>query len=137
MTRQVLLYDGLCGFCNTTVQFILGHESRQTLMFAALQGAFATGVIERHPELRQVDSLVWVEEDGNVERVKVRSSAVLAAAGYVGGIWRLLMILWLVPRPLRDLAYDQFARWRFKLFGRYGSCPVPNQAVRDRFLPLE
>ena len=134
MTRQVLLYDGLCGFCNATVQFIMGHESRPTLKFAALEGTFAAGVIERHPELKQVDSLVWVEEGGSVERVKVRSGAALAAAWYMGGIWRLLMILWLIPRPLRDLAYDQFARRRFKLFGRYGSCPVPNKAVRARFL---
>ena len=134
MTRQVLLYDGLCGFCNATVQFIMGHESRQTLMFAALEGTFAAGVIERHPELKQVDSLVWVEEEGSVERVKVRSGAALAAAWYMGGIWRLLVLLWLIPRPLRDFAYDQFAQRRFKLFGRYGSCPVPNKAVRDRFL---
>jgi predicted DCC family thiol-disulfide oxidoreductase YuxK len=45
------------------------------------------------------------------------------------------MILWLVPRPLRDFAYDQFAQRRFKFFGRYGSCPVPSKAVRARFLP--
>ena len=84
MSRPVLLYDGLCGFCNTTVQFILGHESRQTLLFAPLQGSFAAGVIERHPQLRQIDSLVWVEGEGRDERVAVRSSAALA--GSVGGL---------------------------------------------------
>ena len=134
MNQAVLLYDGLCGFCNTTVQFILGHESRPALLFAPLQGTFATGVIERHPELRLVDSLVWVEGQGAAERVKVRSGAALQVAWYMGGAWRLLMLLWLVPRPLRDFAYDQFARRRFRFFGRYGSCPVPSKAVRDRFL---
>lgn len=135
MSQQVLLYDGLCGFCNTTVQFILGHESRQSLRFAALQGAFATGVIERHPELKTVDSLIWVEGEGAAEQVKIRSSAALQVAWYMGGFWRLVMILWLVPKPLRDFAYDQFAQRRFKFFGRYGSCPVPSKAVRTRFLP--
>jgi predicted DCC family thiol-disulfide oxidoreductase YuxK len=135
MSRPVLLYDGLCGFCNTTVQFILGHESRQTLLFAPLQGSFAAGVIERHPQLRQIDSLVWVEGEGRDERVAVRSSAALAVARYMGRIWRLLTVLWIIPRPIRDFAYDQFAQRRVNLFGRYGSCPVPGKAVRARFLP--
>lgn len=135
MTQPVLLYDGLCGFCNTTVQFILGHETSRLLRFAALQGPFAAGVIERHPELRSVDSLVWVDGEGTGEQVKIRSSAALQVAWYMGGFWRLVMILWVVPKPLRDFAYDQFARRRFKLFGRYGSCPVPGKAVRARFLP--
>lgn len=135
MSRQVLLYDGLCGFCNTTVQFVLGHETSRTLMFAALQGTFAAGVIERHPELKSVDSLVWVEGEGAEERFKVRSGAALRVAWYMGGFWKLVMILWLVPKPMRDFAYDQFAQRRFKLFGRYGSCPVPDKSVRARFLP--
>lgn len=135
MSQQVLLYDGLCGFCNTTVQFIMGHESKRTLRFAPLQGTFAAGVMDRHPQLKGVDSLVWVEAENPNERVKVRSSAALAVAWYLGGIWRVVMIFWLIPRPLRDFAYDQFARRRIQLFGRYGSCPVPDKAVRDRFLP--
>jgi predicted DCC family thiol-disulfide oxidoreductase YuxK len=135
MSQSVLLYDGLCGFCNTTVQFIIGHESVPTLRFAALQGSFAAGVIERHPALKAIDSLVWVEGEGASAKVKVRSAAALRVAWYMGGAWRLFMILWLIPRPFRDFAYDQFAQRRFKLFGRYGSCPVPNKAVRDRFLP--
>jgi predicted DCC family thiol-disulfide oxidoreductase YuxK len=135
MSQQVLLYDGLCGFCNTTVQFILGHESKGTLLFAPLQGTFAAGVIDRHPELKAVDSLVWVDAGNPDERVKARSSAALTVAWYMGGMWRLVMVLWLIPRPLRDFAYDQFARRRFQFFGRYGSCPVPGKAVRDRFLP--
>jgi predicted DCC family thiol-disulfide oxidoreductase YuxK len=135
MTQPVLLYDGLCGFCNTTVQFIMGHESNSSLTFAALQGTFAAGVIERHPELKSVDSLVWVQGEGEHERVKIRSSAALRVAWYMGGFWRLVMVLWLVPRPLRDFAYDQFAQRRFKFFGRYGSCPVPSKAVRARFIP--
>jgi predicted DCC family thiol-disulfide oxidoreductase YuxK len=134
MSQPVLLYDGLCGFCNTTVQFILGHEAGHALRFAPLQGTFAAGVIARHPELQSVDSLVWVDGEGPTERVKVRSSAALEVAWYMGGFWRLVTVLWIVPRPLRDFAYDQFAQRRFKSFGRYGSCPVPNKAVRDRFL---
>ena len=135
MSRQVLLYDGLCGFCNATVQFILRHESRQTLLFAPLEGSFAAGVIERHSQLKEIDSLVWVEGEGAEERLEVRSGAVLAVARYMGSIWRLLTVLWIIPRPIRDFGYDQFARRRFTLFGRYRSCPVPSTTVQARFLP--
>ena len=57
----VLLYDGLCGFCDGTVQFILKHDRRGLLRFATLQGDFARGVIDRHPELGGIDSLVLVD----------------------------------------------------------------------------
>jgi predicted DCC family thiol-disulfide oxidoreductase YuxK len=133
MSHPVLLYDGLCGFCNTSVQFILGHESRHTLRFAPLEGTFARGVIGRHPELTRVDSLVWVEGEGAEERVSVRSAAALKVARYMGGAWRFAMVFWLIPRPVRDFAYDQFAARRYRWFGRYGSCPVPDRQLRARF----
>jgi predicted DCC family thiol-disulfide oxidoreductase YuxK len=69
-----------------------------------------------------------------MERVRVRSDAVLALARYLGGAWRALTIFRLVPRPLRDLAYDVFARHRYRVFGRYSACPIPPPEVRARFL---
>lgn len=133
-TSPILLYDGLCGFCNTSVQFILGHETRHSLRFAALQGKFAAEVRQRHPQLHEVDSLVWVEGEGANERVTVRSAAALKAVNYLGGLWRLYLVFGLVPVPVRDGLYNLFARHRHRFFGRYGSCPVPTADVRGRFL---
>ncbi|MEO8201320.1 MAG: DCC1-like thiol-disulfide oxidoreductase family protein [Gemmatimonadota bacterium] len=133
-SSPILLYDGLCGFCNTSVQFILGHETRHSLRFAALQGKFAAEVKLRHPELEEVDSLVWVEGEGADERVTIRSAAALKVVNYMGGLWKLYLIFALVPVPARDALYNLFARHRHKFFGRYGSCPVPTADVRTRFL---
>ena len=130
----VLLYDGLCGFCNTSVQFILGHETRHTLRFAALQGTFAGDLKRRHPKLDDVDSLVWVEGAEPDERVWIRSDAVLRAVSYMGGFWKLFLVFRVIPRAVRDFFYDVFARNRIRFFGRYGSCPVPTREVRSRFL---
>ena len=132
----VLLYDGLCGFCDGTVQFILKHDRRGTLRFATLQGDFARDVIARHPELAGVDSLVLVEPDpasGN-ERVYVRSDGALHVARYLGGAWKLARATAIVPRFLRDLAYDGFARIRYRVFGRYDACPIPTPEQRARFI---
>jgi predicted DCC family thiol-disulfide oxidoreductase YuxK len=134
MSTPVLLYDGLCGFCNATVQFILRNERRHFLRFAALQGGFAAGVITRHPDLAQVDSLVWVEGEGALEVARVRSDAALTVAAYLGGWWRFWQIFRLIPRVVRDAMYDLLARNRFRFFGRHDTCPVPASEVRARFV---
>jgi predicted DCC family thiol-disulfide oxidoreductase YuxK len=131
----VLLYDGLCGFCDGTVQFILRHDRRGTLRFATLQGDFARGVISRHPELDGVDSLVLVERDASgVEQVRVRSNGALHVARYLGGAWHLARVTAIVPRFIRDAAYDGFARMRYRVFGRHDSCPIPSPEQRARFI---
>ena len=132
----VLLYDGLCGFCDRTVQWLLRVDRGRVFRFAPLSGEFATGVLSRHPDLQGIDSLVLVEpaEDGNSGRVWVRSGALIKCAKHLSGMWHLLTALALVPRPLRDWGYDAFARRRYRLFGRFDECPVPPPDVRDRFL---
>jgi len=132
----VLLYDGLCGFCDGTVQFILRHDRRGTLRFATLQGEYARGVIARHPELEGVDSLVLVEVDpaSGRETVSFRSNGALRVARYLGGPWHLARATAIVPRVIRDLAYDGFARIRYRVFGRYDSCPIPSPEQRARFI---
>ena len=132
----ILLYDGLCGFCNGTVQFILKRDRSGVMKFAPLQGPTARAVLERHPEVRGVDSLVLVERDlEGRELVAVRSEAVIRITRYLGGVWTIAAIGRVVPRPLRDWGYALFARWRYRLFGRYDACPVPLAGVRARFLP--
>jgi predicted DCC family thiol-disulfide oxidoreductase YuxK len=130
----VLLYDGVCGFCNKTVQLILDHDRRGELRFAALQSDYGQAVIERHTELRGVDSVVFVEQVSGGERVHVRSDAALKVAAYLGGFWKLLLAARVLPRGLRDYFYDLFARNRYKLFGKYDSCMLPPPEVRSRFL---
>lgn len=131
----VLLYDGVCGFCDGAVQFILRHDRRGTLRFATLQGDFARGVIDRHPELDGVDSLVLVERDASgVEQVHVRSNGALRVARYLGGAWHLARVTAIVPRFIRDAVYDGFARIRYRVFGRHDSCPIPSPEQRTRFV---
>ncbi len=132
----VLLYDGLCGFCDGTVQFILKRDRRGTLRFATLQGDFARDVIARHPKVAGVDSLVLVEPDvrSGRENVYVRSEGALRVARYLGGGWHLARAVAIVPRFLRDRAYDAFARMRYRIFGRYDRCPIPTPEQRARFI---
>jgi predicted DCC family thiol-disulfide oxidoreductase YuxK len=125
----ILLYDGGCALCSRTVRLILEHDRRGTLRFASLQGDFAATVTSGLAAVRGVETVVWVD-NGTVE---THSSAVLRVAAYLGGAWRIALVLWLVPRPLRDWWYRAVARHRHRLAGA-PQCFLPPAGARHRFL---
>lgn len=134
----VLLYDGVCAVCNKTVQTILKHDRQGTMRFAALQSDFGKAVIERHPEMRGVDSVIFLEPSdatGN-EAAYARSTAALKVVSYLGGLWRVFLIAYILPRPLRDSLYDFVARNRYKILGKHDSCMLPPPDSRARFLDV-
>jgi len=135
-SHPVLLYDGLCGFCNKGVQRILRYDKRKTMRFAALQSDYGKSILTRHPELTGVDSLVYVKplDFANLEQVFVRSDSLLRVAAYLGGIWKLALAAYVIPRPIRDYLYDQFAKRRYRWFGKYDACLLPAPEARARFL---
>ncbi len=131
----VLLYDGSCGFCQASVQFVLTHEHRHTLQFAPLRGQTGQAILARHPELVAMDTVLWVEHPGTPqERIHHRSAATLAVLRYLGGAWRLLTVFWLVPRPLRDGIYRFVARHRHRIPVASDACALPSPLERERFL---
>ena len=144
----VLLFDGVCALCNWTVRVVLRLDRRDRVRFAPLGGEYATQVLERHPEARGVDSLILVEPEQTTalaagsrshpdpagERVHVKSDGVLRLAHALGWPWRAAAALRLVPRPVRDWAYDVIARHRYALFGRFARRPDPLREDRARFL---
>ena len=130
----VLLYDGDCGFCDAAVKLILRHDAGGTLRFAPLQGDLGQAVRARHPELTGVDSVVWLDDRDGVERVAIRSEGALRVASYLGGPWRLALVARLIPRVVRDAAYDLFARYRYRMFGTAEHCELPSADDRRRFL---
>lgn len=142
-TTHLLLYDGTCGFCASSVQWVLRRDRRWTLRFAALQGETARPILARHPELATVDSVVWVE--GSPEALKarearevvlVRSEAAMAVGRYLGGGWAVAaQLAALIPRGLRDGGYDLIARHRHKLTRNGPKCLLPTPEERERFLP--
>jgi predicted DCC family thiol-disulfide oxidoreductase YuxK len=134
--KSVLLYDGLCGFCDRLVGFLLRRDRQQIFHFAPLGGAFASNLLNRHPHLKTVGSLVLVENSGlEHEVVWVRSEAVRRISRDLGGMWRIAdLLLSIIPKWLQDSGYDIFARNRYRWFGRYDACRVLNSSALDRFL---
>lgn len=140
-TTPVLLYDGECGVCAWSVQFVLRYESesrRSALRFAPLQGAFGTALQASHPDADRADSVVWYEpapsHSVGPATVRLRSDAALAVLRHLGGWWTwVARLAALVPRALRDAIYNLVARHRLDLASR--ACLLPTAAERHRFLP--
>lgn len=129
---MVLFYDGVCGFCNGVVQFILAHDRKRTLQFAALQSEYARNILEKFPEYGGIDSVVLYDPAKN--QAMVRSTAGLEVARYLGFPWSMATVFYLVPRAFRDFLYNQFAKRRYRWFGRYETCQLPTAEARSRFV---
>lgn len=128
----ILFFDGCCALCHGSVKFSLWADPDGPLKFAPLEGETAAARLRNHPELAGLDSLVLLEGD----RVFVRSTAVLKLLRYLGGPWQVIAFVgrW-IPREIRDSLYDVVAHWRYRMFGRYPTCPIPAAPTRGRFLP--
>jgi predicted DCC family thiol-disulfide oxidoreductase YuxK len=134
--RALLLYDGVCALCNGLVNLLLRHDKLEKLRYAPLQSALGREILTRFSQHSLPDGVVLVTDALTPrERFYLRSDAVAAALQLLSSPWRLLgRAIALVPRPLREWSYGIVARLRYRLFGRYNTCPVPAPNQRSRLL---
>jgi predicted DCC family thiol-disulfide oxidoreductase YuxK len=132
----ILFYDGVCGLCDRTVQFVLRHDRDGRFRFAALQSARAHRILARHGrDPSRLDTMyLLVNPGGPTERLLDRSDGIVRVLEQLGGVWRLSAAARVVPRFVRDRAYDLVARNRYRWFGRYDRCVLPPPNMRARFL---
>ena len=138
-SNPIILYDGVCGLCNRLVKFLLKHDKDGRLRFASLQSAFAEKVLSRHGfDAKDLDTVHVVENyDRPGERVLQRSDAILRAGRELGGFWGTSSsIAKIVPRSIRDLVYRFVATNRYRVFGKYDTCMLPDPNQRSRFLDI-
>jgi predicted DCC family thiol-disulfide oxidoreductase YuxK len=137
--HPIILYDGVCALCNGLVQFLLKRDKQGRLRFASLQSDFAARVLTRHGiDPKDLDTVqVVINYDRTDERILNRSDAILGAGQQLGTPWSTLAtIARVVPRALRDVVYGFVARNRYRVFGKYETCMLPDPNQRHRFLDL-
>ncbi|MFQ5584117.1 MAG: thiol-disulfide oxidoreductase DCC family protein [Calditrichia bacterium] len=130
ISPPVVLFDGVCKLCNGSVNFILRHDRRGRLKLAPLQSEYSRQVLKAHGmKSDPLDSILLLE--GN--RLTTKSTAIIRISKYLRGAWPLCMILLIIPRFIRDFVYDIVARNRYRWFGKYDSCHLPDPEFEDRF----
>ncbi len=133
----VLLFDGECGLCNGIVRLLLRTDRRRALHFAPLQGTRAQEFLRQAGlPTRDFDSLVFVPDWNRPAQhaPRLRTDGALAAAAEVGGVWRLVTWLRVLPAWMRDPFYKLVARTRYAVFGEYRPTPLPDPAWARRFI---
>jgi predicted DCC family thiol-disulfide oxidoreductase YuxK len=135
-SNPIVLYDGVCGLCNRLVQFILKRDKRDRFRFASLQSDLAGKVLQQHGrDPHDLDTVyVVVDYAQPTERLLARSDAILFLLGELGGIWELTSVGKILPRTMRDAVYKLVARNRYRVFGKYESCMLPEPQHRKKFL---
>lgn len=126
-----MLFDGVCNFCNASVQFIIKRDRRAYFKFASLQSEFANTVVGDRT-LPMPESVILIENGEMYER----STAALKIARRLNGLWPVFYIFILVPRPVRDAVYHIIARNRYRWFGKRESCMIPGKELKERFLEV-
>jgi len=132
----LVLYDGVCGLCNRLVKFLLHHDRADRFRFAPLQTEFARAILARHGlDTSDFDTVVVISNFGaSSEKAFIRSEAVIRAAAQLGGVWKAAAIARFLPRILREALYKLVARRRYRVFGQFATCPLPDPQVRHKFL---
>jgi predicted DCC family thiol-disulfide oxidoreductase YuxK len=127
---NVVLFDGVCNLCNSSVDFIVSHERRDTLKFASIQSEVGKKIVKESGISEVPDSILFYTGG----KLYVRSTAVLMVAGFLSFPWMLAVVFRIIPRFLRDAAYKTIAANRYKWFGKRDTCRVPTSAEREKFL---
>jgi predicted DCC family thiol-disulfide oxidoreductase YuxK len=128
--EHVVLFDGVCNVCSSTVNFIIDRDRRGYFKFASLQSEAGRRLCKKYGIPLELDSMALVQ-DG---RAYVESTAVLRIAKELDGLWPVLFSFVLLPKGLRNLAYRYFASHRYQWFGRTEVCRVPTADILQRFL---
>jgi predicted DCC family thiol-disulfide oxidoreductase YuxK len=139
--RLLVIYDGQCGLCYRVVRWLLRSDRRDRLRFAAAESAKVAGLLARLgislPDAKFGPATILVVRNFNhpAEQVLMRSEAILALLAELPHPWPTVeTVLSRVPRPVLDLGYRLIADWRYRIWGRLESCPVPTAEVGQRFL---
>jgi len=131
MKKQVILFDGVCNLCNSSVQFVIQRDLSGKFNYAALQSAAGQQLLEAHGlPVSDLYSIILIK-DGKAYQ---RSRAALEVARQLSGLWPLLYVFIIVPPFIRNGIYNWISRNRYRWFGKKDECMIPTPELKSRFL---
>jgi predicted DCC family thiol-disulfide oxidoreductase YuxK len=131
--RQLILFDGICNLCNTSVLYIIKRDQNNRFLFAPLQSEVGQAVIRKfNVDTQKIDSILLYDPVSN--KLRYKSSAALHIARHLSFPTYLYSVFFLVPNFIRNWAYDVIAKNRYKWFGKKESCMIPTPELQAKFL---
>jgi predicted DCC family thiol-disulfide oxidoreductase YuxK len=132
--RYIVVFDGVCNFCNSAVNFIIKRDPEGIFVFAPMQTELAKQLMQKHEIYNaDIDTFLLIKND----QCFVFSNAALEITKDLTGLWYLFNVFRVIPSSVRDTIYKAFGRNRYRLFGRQETCIIPTEEVRTRFIGLD
>ena len=129
--QPIILFDGVCNFCDSTVNFVIKRDRKNLLKFAVLQSSIAKELLKGQAmQANDLSSFIFIEN----KKVYSRSTAALRVCKYLNGIWPFMYGFIIIPKFIRDAVYNLIARNRYKWFGKKDACMIPTPENKERFL---
>ena len=129
--QPLILFDGICNLCNSSVQFVLKKDKNKQFKFASIQSDAAKEILLQFSKNNSdLDSIILIYNGRRYEK----SSAILRIGKLLGGFYSLGMVFWLIPKPIRDWVYDYIAKNRYKWYGKKDQCMIPTPEIKNQFL---
>lgn len=129
--KRVIVFDGVCNFCNAFVNFVLNQDSGGLFKFGTLQSQPAQQILTQlHLSTQDYETFLLLENG----KVFTKSTAALKIFRCLHGWWPWLYAFIIIPRPLRDMVYSFIARHRYQWMGKSETCRVPSPQERARFI---
>tara|TARA_Y100001970_G_scaffold28986_1_gene35739 strand:- start:1861 stop:2265 length:405 start_codon:yes stop_codon:yes gene_type:complete len=126
--NEVIIYDGICVLCNKYIKWVLDKDKENLFLISNLQSKFTE---EKFPELRKIDSVAVIKKNGEIVQ---KSKAVNHILKSINRLILLRIILNILPLSISNLFYDIVAKSRYKVFGKYDSCQLPEPEYKSRFI---
>lgn len=129
--KKIILFDGVCNFCNYWVNFVLKRDHKNLFLFAPLQSKAGQELLTKfNLSTTDFDTFILINGDS----FQTKSDAAISIASNLSGWSKVLLIGKIIPRFLRNFIYDLIAKNRYKIFGKRESCRVPTSEEKEKFL---
>ncbi len=130
--KKIILFDGLCNLCESSVQFVIKHDGRDQFRFVSIQSDLGQKIIEHIGiNLKNIDSVILYQPG---VAYYYKSNAALEIAKSLGGFFHLGTIFRIIPNGLRNVLYDYVASNRYQWYGKKEQCMIPTEKLQSKFL---
>jgi len=130
--KKLLLFDGVCNLCNSSVQYIIKHDKKNIFMFSTLQSDTSQKIIKEYKiDVNKTDSIILYSPK---KRIDYKSTAALKIASFLGFPNNLMSVFLIIPSVVRNWIYDYIAKNRYKWYGKRETCMVPTPEIKSKFI---
>ena len=130
--KKIILFDGVCNFCNASVLRVIKNDKKNVFLFAALQSDIGLQITTHFKiDTSKIDSIILITSD---EDFALKSTAALKILKEFNGLWKVLQVCWIIPPFIRDHIYNYIAKNRYKWFGKKDNCMLPTEEIKSKFI---